>query len=193
MGDTRNERKQFAFALGGRIRKARVEKRITQMDLAELVDLSTTSISDYETGKKVPSAFVIKKLGSALNITIDELFGFDPKEEYIKDVKEDPLGALLTVMKEFRFHVHVQEPVVHDEIRITPDTVHLKVSRQVDQNYNPDMIISFFQEYETVQTIRQQIEAEPGGEEMVKQLLLHLKEKYAFLPKCPVYEVHNNS
>lgn len=58
---------------GNQIYKARIEKGLTQEELAEAVGVTPASISYYENGKKRPSFEKIKKICHTLNIDMAEL------------------------------------------------------------------------------------------------------------------------
>ena len=60
-------------AFGNKIRKARIEKGLTQLDLAEIVDVTPVSISYYEAGKKKPSFDKIKTICNELGLDIDDM------------------------------------------------------------------------------------------------------------------------
>lgn len=55
------------------IREVRKQHKLSQMELAKKVNVSTPFISEIEKGKKQPSLKTLKKLAAALNCTIDEL------------------------------------------------------------------------------------------------------------------------
>lgn len=59
--------------IGNRIAEIRKSQHYSQMQLAELTDLSISYISHIETAKKKPSLESIIKIVNALNITVDEL------------------------------------------------------------------------------------------------------------------------
>ena len=58
-------------AIGKRIRNERVRKKISQMQLAELSDLSVNSISHIECGNTKFSLPSIVAIANALNTTVD--------------------------------------------------------------------------------------------------------------------------
>lgn len=60
-------------ALGSRIKKARKDRNLTQEDLAEYTDLSTTHISNIENGNSVLSVKTLVDIANALSITTDPL------------------------------------------------------------------------------------------------------------------------
>ncbi|MGY3717143.1 helix-turn-helix domain-containing protein [Sutcliffiella cohnii] len=61
--------------LGKRLRKARMEKKLTQEDLAKLVNTKKTTISNYETGYSSPSNEMLVDLANVLGVTTDYLLG----------------------------------------------------------------------------------------------------------------------
>lgn len=61
-------------ALGLNIKMERYRKGYSQAYLAELSDLSPTSLSGIETGQQIPSAINLYLIAKALGVSIDELF-----------------------------------------------------------------------------------------------------------------------
>lgn len=59
-----------------RIKEFRVEKGITQKELASTVKLSIASISYFERGVKRPSLLNAFKVANALGTTVEELYPF---------------------------------------------------------------------------------------------------------------------
>lgn len=60
--------------LGTRIRKIRVEKSISQEELAELANVHRTYVGMIERGEKNLTVLSIQKISSALGISISDLF-----------------------------------------------------------------------------------------------------------------------
>ena len=60
--------------LGFNIKIERLRKKLSQEQLAEIVNLSPTSISAIETGKQIPSAVNLYLISKALNVDINEFF-----------------------------------------------------------------------------------------------------------------------
>ena len=59
---------------GKKIKRMRLNRGLTQEELAEAVDLSQRAMSGIETGENFASAETIDKLVSALDTTLEELF-----------------------------------------------------------------------------------------------------------------------
>ena len=53
---------------------ARVQKNLTQQDLAERIGVSRQTINSIETNRYVPSTLLALKLSKALACTVEELF-----------------------------------------------------------------------------------------------------------------------
>lgn len=60
--------------IGGKIRQIRTEKNLTIKQLAELVNCTSSLISQIERGKADPSISTLKKIASALNANIVDFF-----------------------------------------------------------------------------------------------------------------------
>ena len=64
------------YKLGQNIRKYRLAKGWSQMDLSNAVDIDRADISKYENGSKGEMGFKkLKKMAKALDVTVDQLLG----------------------------------------------------------------------------------------------------------------------
>jgi HTH-type transcriptional regulator, competence development regulator len=61
--------------LGKKIKKARLAKKLTQEQLAGIVNTKKTTISNYENGYSSPSNKTLADLANALGVTTDYLLG----------------------------------------------------------------------------------------------------------------------
>ena len=59
------------------LKEKRVERNMSQKELAELSGVAQQNISYYESGARVPSAVALYKLAAALGCTMDELYRED--------------------------------------------------------------------------------------------------------------------
>ena len=64
-----------------RIQELRKERRITQNELADAVDVTRQTIISLENGKYNASLILAHKLAQFFNVTIEELFIFNLEEE----------------------------------------------------------------------------------------------------------------
>ena len=89
--------------LGKRITLLREEKGINQIELAKILNVSNTTLSQYESGKRVPNDEIKKHLAEYFRVSIDFLLGLtDIRESAYQLIKN---GAVLA-----------QEPTEIDKI-----------------------------------------------------------------------------
>lgn len=80
--------------LGNKIRKYREENKMTQKDIAEILEVEPGTISKYESGILEPSIESIKRLADTFGVTIDELLKDDDEKFDIANVN------VLEILKE---------------------------------------------------------------------------------------------
>lgn len=61
--------------LGTRIKQLRKEKQLSQLDLARHLNISNTTLSQYESGKRIPGDEIKIKMARFFNVSIDYLLG----------------------------------------------------------------------------------------------------------------------
>jgi len=62
-----------AIKLGRNLKRIRVEKGISQGDIARALKVARSFVSDLENGKRNPTLTTISKLAKAIGATTDEL------------------------------------------------------------------------------------------------------------------------
>lgn len=67
--------------LGEQIRRARIEKGLTQKQLADLLGVKNNSISDWEKGKSKPHVDIIELLMGVLDVDANTLLGWSEPEQ----------------------------------------------------------------------------------------------------------------
>jgi transcriptional regulator with XRE-family HTH domain len=93
--------------LSNNIKRCRARDNMSQMALAEKLDISTNFLSDIERCKAWVSPLTLVKLAAALNIEPYELFRpdafFSPKEKGILEhYADENLKAVISVMNRLR-------------------------------------------------------------------------------------------
>ena len=68
------------MTFGENLKIARIKKKLTQQQLADMLELSKSTITNYEADKRQPDVFMIKKLAKILDVTGDYLIGYEPRE-----------------------------------------------------------------------------------------------------------------
>ena len=94
-------------ALGTAVKAARTENKITQEQLAEMIGVAPSHIKQIEAGNRNPSIEVLYKLAQTLNLSVDEIF--------FPNRKEDP--ALL-----YKIERSLQDCSVH-ELKVVYSTI----------------------------------------------------------------------
>ncbi len=75
----------FYLELGKRIKRARKNLHLTQQELADLLDLNRTSITNIEKGKQKLLAFMLVEVAGKLKVSVNELLPENnPKPKEIK-------------------------------------------------------------------------------------------------------------
>lgn len=75
--------------LGKRIQEIRKSKKLTQEQVAEIIEMEPASLSNIENGKYYPTAENLEKILAVLEIKPSELFVFEhlaPKEELLTEM-----------------------------------------------------------------------------------------------------------
>ena len=67
--------------MGKRIRKLRIQRDMTQKQLAEQVMVSPSSITRLETGDTMVSVFTLKRIAQVLDVSADFILGTEACEE----------------------------------------------------------------------------------------------------------------
>ena len=66
--------KEDAKKLGENLKKIRARKNVSQVDIANILGVHRSFISNIENGKNNPTLSTIANLAKALNVPVDELF-----------------------------------------------------------------------------------------------------------------------
>ena len=89
---------QELIALREAIRNERKNKRITQEELAEMLEVSPTHVKHIESGHRKPSIEILFELAKILNISLDEVVF--PKNRTPNDATRGKIERLLDVSDE---------------------------------------------------------------------------------------------
>ena len=71
------------FLLFEKIKRARIEARLSQKELAKKIGVSSKTISAYETGRAIPPVFTLVKIAKAVDFPFD-IFGNEVSNEGAK-------------------------------------------------------------------------------------------------------------
>ncbi|MGO3391681.1 MAG: helix-turn-helix domain-containing protein [Lactococcus lactis] len=87
---------------GDKLRALRMEKKLTQNDLAARLGIVGASVSSYEKNKQYPSVEVLIQLCQTFDVSADYLFGLsDDKNFNTSTLTEEQLQIVLRLINEF--------------------------------------------------------------------------------------------
>lgn len=101
--------------LGNRIKTLREEARLSQIDLAKVLHIGNTTISQYESGVRVPSDSIKISIAQYFGVSLDYLMGeTDVKEK--PPVNDEGLMAANTVRIAGRDGSYVEKRLSDDQV-----------------------------------------------------------------------------
>ncbi len=74
--DNKNIEKEYLIALGKNIKKIRLQKKISQTEVAYLCGFDKSNLNTIESGKRNPTVISLHKISKALQINLIDLFNF---------------------------------------------------------------------------------------------------------------------
>lgn len=81
---------------GEKIKKLRIERNLTQKQLAEMTGVAISAISSYESGNRYPSYDVLISLARIFHVSTDYLLGLDkPKTIDVSGLSEAEINVIL--------------------------------------------------------------------------------------------------
>lgn len=86
--------------LGEKLKELRKERNLKQEEIASILNVDRTTVSNWERGEKQPSIDILIKLRSIYGVTLDEIVGLkieNPKNDINFDILiSDPVVKLLS-------------------------------------------------------------------------------------------------
>ncbi|MFI3546338.1 helix-turn-helix transcriptional regulator [Mammaliicoccus sciuri] len=62
------------------LQRLRKQKRLTQVEMAKILDVAKTTYASYEQNRRMPDNIIQNKIADFFNVTLDELHGRTTKE-----------------------------------------------------------------------------------------------------------------
>lgn len=81
------------YELGSRIRKFREIRKLSQKELAELIGVSNSRVSNWEQGINRPDADILADICRALNVSPSELLNVHLPDDELSSKERDVLRA----------------------------------------------------------------------------------------------------
>lgn len=106
-----------------KLKQLRTEKRLTQPELAKVIGYSNSIISDWENGKKIPTATAIITLAKFFNVTTDYLLGLENEDgTKVKNTEEQQIQIVAhskeNKVKQFTLTQEELEEIIANAIKI---------------------------------------------------------------------------
>ena len=74
--ETQHSDKQYLIALGKKIKEIRLQKKITQTEIAYRCGFDKSNYNTIEAGKRNPTIISLLKIANALDVNLIDLFKF---------------------------------------------------------------------------------------------------------------------
>ena len=135
----------MSYVTGNTIRTLREKNRITQKELAEIINVSDKTISKWETNKGLPDISIIEELAKALGVSVAELLTGDLRtnENVSGNMKKIQFyvcpicGNIITAVGEGHFSCcGITLPKQESEIM---DETHMLLVESIDDEYSVTM------------------------------------------------------
>jgi transcriptional regulator with XRE-family HTH domain len=90
-----NKQKEGVFMYSevfpSRLKKAREDYGLTQVETSELLKIGQSTLAKYETGKREPDLETLVKIGLLFDVSIDWLIGLTSKgnTDHLKEIREE--------------------------------------------------------------------------------------------------------
>ena len=82
------------MSLAYNLRKLREQNQYSQAELARAVQVAQSTIAMYETGERVPNAYVLMRIANFLRVSCEELVGEQTSTEEIQMTEAEFLDAM---------------------------------------------------------------------------------------------------
>lgn len=97
--DVKNKKDKTGFP--ERLRLLRIQKGLSQNDLAKLMDVHNNNISRYERGESKPSAESLRILADALDVSTDYLYDGIEEDAAVADFEDKELLQMFQEIEKF--------------------------------------------------------------------------------------------
>lgn len=81
------------YEIGARIRKFREDRGYSQIELAQLIGVSNSRVSNWEQGVNRPDADILVDLCKTLNVSPSELLDVHLKDDELNDIERKVINA----------------------------------------------------------------------------------------------------
>lgn len=111
------------MTFGDKLREARLQKGLTQEQLAQQIGVAKSTLTGYEKGNREPDVFKIKRILEILEVDSDYLLGVSREPEQKEAIENEPEGYTL----------------LNAESKKIVDTLVVQLLELQDQNHKKEM------------------------------------------------------
>lgn len=103
------------MTIGEKIQQLRIEHGLTQLSLAEILNVSRQTISKWELGQSVPELDKIVRMSEIFDVSCDELL-LRRADEFCKNKNPLHLGSVYLIVKDFEKSVEFYEKLLDTKV-----------------------------------------------------------------------------
>ena len=110
--------------IGLRIKQLRKDMNLSQIDLAKKLNISNTTLSQYETGQRIPSDDIKIQLANFFDCTTDYLLGLSENKKTPADFTDNEVYIMFRIrLKELREENKISQQKLADTLGVKQSTV----------------------------------------------------------------------
>ena len=89
--------------MGNKLKSLRIEKKLTQKQVADRIGLAISAVSSYESGSRYPSYDVLVKLARMFHVSTDYLLGITDKRNIdVTGLNDNEIELVLQLVEMLR-------------------------------------------------------------------------------------------
>ena len=89
--------------MGEKLRSLRIEKNLTQKQVADRIGLAISAVSSYESGSRYPTYDTLKKLARMFHVSTDYLLGIADKRNIdVTGLNDEDVGLISQLVDKLR-------------------------------------------------------------------------------------------
>lgn len=167
--------------IGNMIRTRRGKLDLTQEELAEVLRVSVSAVSQWESGKTMPDLAMVPAICSVLQITSDELLGIDLER------KEEEIDKICEEAEKYHARGYLKDVqrILEDGLKRFPDS--FKIMNMLAYM---DYVLSYNDVPEKQETARAR--ATDLSERILEKCTDSIIRESAVQRLCLIYKVHGN-
>lgn len=85
---------------GSKVKRLRLEKGLTQQQLANLLGVAVSAISSYESGSRYPSYEVLISISHIFHVSVDYLLGLEKRKTIdVSDLNDAEIAVIMQMIE----------------------------------------------------------------------------------------------